>query len=279
MAIKRGKSETVPLTPELARELKEMTSYRGERRLQKHRMAAIQGWIDRGEFKDCVWSWAWLNGVRYRTNGQHTSAVLMDNLANFPKGVKVHIEECFVDEEAELGQLFQRYDNASSSRSAQDIVGAAAAHMEGFASIARSNLMRIANGIVWHMNRGAVVLSVGDRTRGLFEDPDFVVAVQEFVKKPICRRVPVIAAMHASWEKDSGGFLSFWNAVITESDPDPGAPTRALSRFLRELANTKESRSADSMIYAKCIHAWNAFRRHTTTNLNFFKYKKLPEPV
>lgn len=279
MAIKLIKSYTTTLTHDLAVKWRDMKSYKGERNLKKDRLDILREKHARGEFTSPTWACIHFNGQVIRANGQHSSNMLASLGDKFPKGLTVHIEEFDVDSEEEIPVVFMKYDQPFSNRTQTDTVGSIVARDPAFEGFPKTNLMRVANGIVWHKNQGIVQLSVNDRAMALLENVPFCIACRRFIKRDRYRRVPVIAAMYATWLANKDGFELFWDRVFFESDPNPQAPARVLARFLQEASSGKESKFQNEVVYAKCVHAWNAFRRNSTTKLSVFKDKKLPVAV
>jgi hypothetical protein len=95
-------------------------------------------------------------------------------------------------------------------------------------------------------------------------------------------RQPVAAAMFATYQRSQSASLEFWTAVRDETDTAPTMPTRKLARYL--LTVGVDSGSGASRIrtvppremYVKCLHAWNAWRKGETTNLNYYPDKEVP---
>jgi len=71
-----SKSEVLPLTPELARQFKEMEPSPTERDLNPARLKMLRDKADKGLLIPFNWSTAVLGERRLRINGQHSSNVM-----------------------------------------------------------------------------------------------------------------------------------------------------------------------------------------------------------
>lgn len=102
-------------------------------------------------------------------------------------------------------------------------------------------------------------------------------------------RVPVLAAMIQSYRKCQRDATAFWTAVrdmgfLANQPADKDVPTFVLRNFLRKSSIYGDAKNAQQKeqttrkaVYAKCVHAWNAFRGGYTTALNYYANKPLPK--
>ena len=88
------------------------------------------------------------------------------------------------------------------------------------------------------------------------------------------RRGPVAWALYATWRKSRSAAMEFWSAVRDETGETNKTPDRKLSRWLIETSVGR--RSGNPEMYARCIHAWNAWRTKSQTNLTYHADKPLP---
>jgi hypothetical protein len=101
-------------------------------------------------------------------------------------------------------------------------------------------------------------------------------------------RSPVVAAMNATFQKNKKDADAFWTLVRDGSGPNHKSPDRVLNKFLLtkyvNKAGGVTSRSAKALaapreMYVKCLHAWNAWRKDTTTDLKYHAQGKIPAAV
>ena len=88
-----AKSEVLPLTPDLARQFKDMDPSPTERDLNPARLKMLRDKADKGLLITFNWSTALLGDRRLRVNGQHSSNMLCELNGAFPSGLKVHHDE------------------------------------------------------------------------------------------------------------------------------------------------------------------------------------------
>ncbi len=95
--------------------------------------------------------------------------------------------------------------------------------------------------------------------------------------------MPVVGAMFGTYNKNEQNSTVFWRAVRDETGETPNCADRRIAKYLslarnRSSYNTKATRlSPVREIYVKCIHAWNAWRKNVTTNLNYHPDKEVPQ--
>jgi len=96
----------------------------------------------------------------------------------------------------------------------------------------------------------------------------------------------IFAVMIGCWKKskDKNIFLEFWIKVKDGENLKKGEPAYKLYNFLKDnYASERQSyqnsyrRATEKEIIVKCIHAWNAFKSNTTTDLKFHGLKPIPK--
>src|SRR3954451_17952946 len=85
-------SETKALTPELAQSFKAMLPSPTERAFDPARAKMLSEKAEAGQLISFLWAKAKMGDKEYRVNGQHSSAVLAELNAQFPQGLKVHLD-------------------------------------------------------------------------------------------------------------------------------------------------------------------------------------------
>lgn len=281
---KEVSSKKVPLTPELAREFAEMTPSRGERRLRPGRVAELKTKLDAGLFHSCDWSFARTPDGRVRVNGAHSSTMLASLLAEeFPTGLTATVTEFRCDTQHDIASLFGQFDAPGSVRSSADLHGAHASLHPDLDGMRRAGLSLCTNGITVHWGRGyARRSSQENRARLIHNHVDFIAWACPLTKRKHIQRPGIVAAMFATWNVSPEAANQFWRGVSNE-DQKPGTSTRILADFLkssiRDRADPETGRAWSShAYYAKCIHAWNAWRSNKPTSLKYYRGRKAPEP-
>jgi len=277
------KTETLPLTQQLAQEFSSMAAMRGERELRADRLEFLRAKIKDGLFHSPRWAFANIDGRKVRVNGQHSSKLLADLNGAMPTGLNVVIDEFTCDTEEDLCELFAQFDPVESTRRAKDIVNAHARIHPDLDDMTTARCNLIISGIAMHMLRGVEwkrkkVTGV-DRARLIHNGIPFFKWIAPRLDLKRLRKVPVIAAMFATWAKDCESADRFWDAVARE-DEHPTHPTRTLSTFLSEAAfgRLKGKGWTARAVYSKCLIAWNAWRKGNQT---MFRYnqKQIVEAV
>jgi hypothetical protein len=99
-------------------------------------------------------------------------------------------------------------------------------------------------------------------------------------------RSPVGAAMYATFQKSRKAANEFWLAVRDGTGETPKTPDRVLHRFLlsKTVKGSNGAGRSSTLVgpremYVKCLHAWNAWRRDTTTDLKYHAQGKIPAAV
>src|SRR5215472_13998382 len=124
ISFKLVKSDVRELTPELAEEFRTLEASPTERELNPGRLKHLKMKAEAGQLVTFHWSVARLGEKRLRMNGQHSSNMLCGLNGQFPKDLKVHIDEYEVPNKASLALLFRQFDDRKSNRSPSDVAGA-----------------------------------------------------------------------------------------------------------------------------------------------------------
>lgn len=99
------------------------------------------------------------------------------------------------------------------------------------------------------------------------------------------KRTATVAAMIATWRKSQKGASEFWAAVRDGEGLKKTDPRYVLREYLKDASlqggvkNPAQKQLSDGRaMYAKCIHAWNAWRDDRGTSLKYFPNSPLPKP-
>lgn len=295
------KPKTVLVTKKLAKQFAEMDPAPHDRPLSEKRLTVYAKLLNEKKFRPVTWASAICEetGNVYRVNGKHTSTLLA-GIEKTPE-FYVTIEEYECPTLEDVAQLYATFDSAIQSRSARDIYLSFAGTIPELKEVP-SKFIQVAVAGMSYAKMGADVYGASqpaERAEMLIEHPQFVlwmtsifsgaatthesgIASKSKLKCAHMIRQPVAAAMFASWEKAKGAATEFWTSVRDESGTNPQGPDRKIGRFLltigmAERPNRSKAKTAGLReIYVKCLHAWNAWRKGETTNLNYFANAKVP---
>jgi len=262
--IKHIGTKIAPLTRDLASRFATMTAAPGERPLKEKRVQFLRNELESGQFFSPKWATAQLGDRTYRVNGQHSSHMLTQANGSFPSGLSVIIDEFSVDSEAELGELFTRFDPPESVRPPREQFAAilAGSSVVGGA-FSRNKLERIASGMLLAKSDFASRTgSAHARAAVLHGDPGFITFAEQFIGRRAMNRPAVLAAMYLTWLRDAHASQAFWTQVRDETALSANDATRVLARFLRERGTGGPlSGEEGRAVCVKCVHAWNNWRR------------------
>jgi hypothetical protein len=275
-------SEVIPLTSELALKHRDLTPSPTERALEPSRVLYLKEKIEAGHMLPFHWATAQLNGDLLRVNGQH-SATALTQLAQFPKGGKVHLDQFKADTKDDLALLFRQIDPKKSARSSLDVSGAYQGLYDELKGVPREIAKLAAEGVQWYRRKVAPTSGVmsqrGDDQYSVFGDVDPEHKVHEFVK--FCgellnfkveemKRIQVAAAIYATYLVNEPECNKFWNKVRREGDVyNDTDPSTVLDKWLGQIYKKEIEAKPASQIYQGCVYCWNAHRenRQITTGV------------
>ena len=250
------------LTRELAEDFATMPAFRGERALNTKRINWLFARLRQGQFHPPRWAVAQLNGATYRVNGQHSSYMLA-NLANglFPQGTTVLIDEYACESEQDLADLFMQFDAPRSQRTQAESCAAHARTHDELGELTPTACQNIVTAIAWYLRHVLGVQTDREASaRLVHEHKPFFVQLGHLFSQRFFARAPVGAAIFATWNVHPETAQQFWELVRDEDHLLNDHPTRTLARFLREELS-KDANKRDAFgLYARCVHAWNAYR-------------------
>lgn len=260
------KSETKTIDNALVSRFATMNPSITERPLDEGRVDYLATKIVEGSAIPFLWSYAVLDGVEYRVNGQHSSYALAQMNGNMPANLVAHIDEYAVKDESELVHLFRQFDARKSGRSPVDVANAYASVVPGLQGINVDILKLGAEGINWGFS--AVDRQPSKKADDRYieltypQNLDFLQGLGAIftIKTPELRSLPVIAAMYKTHFVDPEKSAEFWASVARGGDEfDETDPARALDTWLRRLKDKFQRPDVRPLqIYQACIFAWNA---------------------
>lgn len=291
---KEAETKVVPLTREFAEEVATMPRWKGDRPLKPGRVAFLDSKLRNGEFHSPEWAFARLNGVMYRVNGQHSSNMLAAANGHFPKGMNVVVKVFVCETELDVAELYSQFDRAESSRNMRDIVTSHKIASPGLQDVPTRELQICVSAISTFFSlRGESKRedwARDARARLMHAHSDFIIWLHGsgLGAHRLMLRSAVVAAIFGTWKKHGHGAIEFWTQVAEASHPNNKHPTRRLNVLLVESIAKREgtqmgrrgnpslSSSARSL-FVRCIHAWNAVKANTTTDLKYYAKAPIPE--
>src|SRR5262245_1144877 len=95
-------STVIPLTPEFAREFRDLPASPTERDLVPARLRYLRRQAEGQRLVTFQWAKAQYHGTWVRMNGQHSSTMLCELDGLFPTGLFVHLDEYATESEQDL---------------------------------------------------------------------------------------------------------------------------------------------------------------------------------
>lgn len=277
------------VTKALAQRIFSMTPAPGDRPLSDRRLAIYRTMVEQGTFRPCTWAIAIAaeTGETFRVNGKHTST-LFSQLDELPE-LYITLEEYLCDTVQDVARLYGTFDPRTATRTAREINRAFASAIPELADVRIKVIDVAVTGMAWFLYRADAYLKTSAERAELLEvNKPFVLWLDDVIGSDYNKqakhilRGTVCSAMFATFQKSQRDSTDFWLAVRDETGDKPTLPDRKLAKYLsvtsmgHNTAGKKRSTTAVET-YAKCLHAWNAWRRKESTDLKFYPGKKLPE--
>lgn len=292
-----GTPKTEKVTQALAIKFRDMDPVPHDRPLNPKRVEAYRKMLAVGLFRPVQWATVHCNETQstYRVNGKHTSNLFAE-YEELPQVIHATIEHYHCDDLDDVARLYATFDSRAQVRTTNDINRAFAAIDPELSELPTKiiNLCVTAIAYCKHGDQYAQV-PAAERAECLLDahNKAFVSWVHEVLGNSGNReasrllwRSSVVAAMHASYQKSRRDANEFWLAVRDGTGATPKTPDRVLNRFLlgKAVVGSKTTRRASGLVspremFVKCLHAWNAWRRDTTTDLKYHAQGKIPAAV
>jgi hypothetical protein len=283
--------KTYRVTKKLATEFATMDPCPRDRPLSERRCEVYRKVAAAHGFRPVLWAKANVieTGGEYRVNGKHTSTVFA-GLDPMPE-LYATIEHYSCDTLEDLARLYSTYDSKIQSRSVADINRSFVSCIEELNDLSMKTVNKVISGISYNkFGEKSSSMQPMDRAEEIFDNIKFALWVDRIFgansELSYLLRVPVVAAMHATFNKSMIDATVFWQAVRDETGEKPGLPDRKIARFLLTHRSRRASREApkkehvaDRAFYVKCLHAWNAWRRKETSNLNYYADSPVPTVI
>lgn len=275
-----------PLTSDLAQTFRDLPGSPTERVLDRGRLKHLRQKADEGLLVTFHWATARMpDGRVFRVNGQHSSAMLCDLNGAFPDGAHAHIDEYEVSSPEGLAQLFRQFDDRKSSRSSSDVAAAYQGLEQELADTAKPIAKIGVEAVAWFRRYvEGVSAPVGDEQYSLFHESTLHRYLKWLndvfsIKTPELKRVPVVAAMHGTFEKNETESRAFWMMVARGGkEYDDNHPATVLDTWLK---SSKEERAdlKPGEFYRGCVYAWNAYREEKSIRDIRYDMGKAARPI
>jgi hypothetical protein len=286
----------VRATRQTVNEFLDMLPAPGDRRVNSRNLASLTKAEKNGELRPPEWAYADCKetGKRYRVNGKHTSLVLAELPNDRLKEHRVVISGYKCDTLEDVAKLYGTFDSRQSARSPGDLNQAVAGSDQFLSSLPQY----FRNCVVAGLGYRKFDLEGGSNSDrpGAIERSMLMLDEREFVEwasallstadndRTFLRRA-VVAAMYETFRVGGkAAATKFWTKVRDGSDPNTTSPSRVLQMYLVRHSISPNARSSrrnatPREMYCKCVLAWNADRKRTTTELKYFADSDLPKAV
>ena len=282
------KADVHDLTPEFVRDFNALEASPTEREINPARMQHLRAKAAANQLITFHWAKARLDNRWLRVNGQHSSQMLAELAEGFPTGLKVHLDEYEVSDLQSLALLFLQFDHRKSGRSAADVAGAFQ-NVEELHDVPRPIGKVAIDGVSWYRAQiEKAPTPRGDEQYTLFHEfnlHDFVKWMGDVfsMKTPEMKRVPVVAAMYATFSVHESESRKFWESVARGgAEYEENAPATVLDEWLKRIKMKEErddKRPTAAQIYQGCIYAYNAYRKGQPLKNIRYDFKTYPEPI
>lgn len=295
-----GTPKTEQVTQSLAMRFRDMDPVPQDRALNPKRLEAYRKMLSAGLFRPVQWATVYCSETQatYRVNGKHTSNLFAE-YAELPQPIHATIEHYHCDDLDDVARLYATFDSRTQVRTTNDINRAFAAVDRDLEMLPTKIINLCVTGVCYSRHGDNWKnLGAAQRAECLLEDETkiFAVWVHDILKSNNessrhLWRGPVVAAMYDTFRKSRKASSEFWMAARDGTGATPKTPDRVLHRFLLTKVvshgglNTGSRSSSKGALcgaremYVKCLHAWNAWRRDTTTDLKYHAQGKIPAAV
>jgi len=254
--------------------------------LNSGRLRHLRKKADDGQLVTFHWATATMpDGRKYRVNGQHSATMLCELDGAFPEATFVHIDEYSVNGTEGLAVLFRQFDDRKSGRSAADVAGAYQGLEEGLKDAAKPIAKLGIEAVTWFRRYiEGVPTKIGDEQYCLFNESTlhkYLLWLNEIfsIKTPELRRMPVVAAMHGTFEKNEEEARKFWLQVARGGkEYEDNAPSTVLDGWLKSIKEDRRDLKPGEY-FRGCIYAWNAYREDKTIKDIRYDMGKAARPI
>jgi len=286
------KTETVPLTLEIAKHYNRMATLKGDRdpesitglrRVEHLRQQNVAGMFHSPEWSDVLVVDE--KGKKYRVDGGSSSRMLVQAGADFPRDLYVTLRHFRAPSIKSAQALYLTFNQLWSARSKNDRIKNWAGYVSELDGMAPTVINLAISGIAYHMQLHNTVRVLGKLVP--YDPLEFIEMYPEFIKWTNnltgvrhLKKIGMMGAAFATWAFNESEAKKFWVMVRDEAGDvpplDSSQPTRMINKLLRDVTVDKTVTWSKRAIYVKCCHAWNAWRTKKNTQLSYFKEAPLP---
>ena len=223
--------------------------------------------------------------TEYRVNGKHTSFVF-SKLDPLPD-LCVFITKYSCPTLTDVAELYATFDNKISLRSSNDIYRAFCNHNPELSALSDKRRSVIAGGYSLHLvPEGGSSTTAEKRAEVFLNHPEFCIWAASIVEgkdSAFLHRGAVVGSMFRMWLKSHAACREFWKLVKSGETPLVSAADRVLQRYLLSASVNNGNGPATGKkvvgsreMMARCIIAWNAWRKGEQTILKYHAASKMP---
>lgn len=282
-------SEEIPFTLQLAMQHLQTEAFIAEREIDNQHLTylkqdAMDGWFgfERAslDLGFCEWDKKWR-----RLNGQHTAWMRVDlddpksgsgKAINWKK-IKIRVNKYRLKTEDDFRRLYATFDRGKP-RSAGHVTAARLLGREKFAGLTKRDLNCLVAAVRFYryprniagserIRADEVIDRVENQEYRLVRVVADYCADLTYKQCPhMAKRVPVVAAMLATFEKAVKPSIEFWDKV-RHGGGSATDPSTVLMKFLYQVSCrsdttlSREKAVSREELYRICLVAWNAFRQ------------------
>lgn len=290
-----GKPKTTRVTKQIATHFAQMEAVPNDRPLSERRLLLYRKILNSEGFRPVSWATCHCQetGSTYRVNGKHTSTMLssVEELPEFYAIIEEYEAETLID----VAHLYSTFDSRTQSRSATDINRSFAASVPELSVLPSRVISLVVSAVAYtKFGDGYGKVPSAERAELMLDEVEFAVWLSGIIgsggreKELALRRMAVASAMYVTWKKSHSAATTFWMAVRDETGSAPSCPDRRLAKFLSTNSvscgtgamSTTSRQAHPREFYAKCIYAWNSWRKSSTLELlKYHPQAKLPAPI
>lgn len=287
--IEELKTETFPLTLDIAKKFSRMAALKGDRdptagRQGATRLDMLYTSLRKGLFYSPTWAICMVSdekGKKYRIDGGHSSHMLVHYAnADFPEGLQVTVHTFRAKTLDEAMRLYEEFNKQGSTRTRMDLIKNRIGYESELDGVSLTSVKYAVAGIHKHYVLLAPKVKI-DPLDMISPHVGFIKWSATLTQRRDFQKPSFVGAMFTTWRRDTKATREFWQLVYDRNSKSPQCPTRRLGDFMREIIYDRNKLISwpHRGQYVKCIHAWNAWRKGTKTQLSYHRKAKLPEAV
>lgn len=280
---KEQSTKIIWVDPVQAKEFLKLNTFEGQRKINPRHVKKLEKEIMDGTFRvaEIATAVEHFNGRnKVLMNGQQTCTAII----NTGKKVKALYEVYDTFTPSDVSLLFRKFDNNFVRTLGQKALVEARSLGINWPF---KTISLVTTGIRYYLGYDSKQDLVVDEFKRFTKVGDFMNRLfTEIEPQPKhLMRGPVAHAMMLTWDKSQSDSAAFWTQVRDGEGLRRSDPAKVLRDFLMSKKVAFGKGTADykpvSMheMTAKCITAWNAFRKNTKTDLKYYSNKPIPKAI